>query len=54
VQTTKGSDAVDRHRDGGGHPGQDSAVEQDPATGDFADVNELLRVLIARSAPTEP
>jgi hypothetical protein len=54
VQTAKWSEATDRHWDGGGHPGHDSPVEQDPTTGRLANVDELLGVLIARLAPTEP
>jgi len=54
VQTPKGSEAADCHRDRGGHPGHDPPVEQDPAAGRLANVDELLGVLIARLAPTEP
>jgi hypothetical protein len=53
VQTAKGSEAAAGHRDGGGHPGHDSPVEQDPATGRLSDLDELLGVLISRVAPTE-
>jgi len=54
VQTAKGSEAGDRHRDRGGHPRHDSPVDQDPATGLLANIGELLGVLILRLAPTEP
>jgi hypothetical protein len=54
VQTAKWSEAADRHRDRGGHPGHDPPIEQDPATGRLANVDELLGVLIPRLAPTEP
>jgi hypothetical protein len=54
VQTPKGSEAADRHRDSGGHPGHDSPIEQNPATGCLANVDELLGVLSSRLAPTEP
>ena len=54
VQTAKGSDAADRHRDSAGHAGQDSPVEQDPATGYLANIDKLLGSLVPRSAPTEP
>ncbi len=54
MQTAKGSEAADRHRDRGWHPGHDSPVEQDPATGRLANIGELLGVLISRLAPTEP
>ena len=54
MQPAKGSEAADRHRDGDGHPGHDSAVQEDPATGGFANIDQLLGVLISRLAPTEP
>ena len=40
MQSAKRSDANDRHQDGGGHPGQDSPVEQDPATDYLANIHE--------------
>jgi hypothetical protein len=54
VQTAKRPDAADGHRDQRGHPGLDSPVEQDSATGCLANIDELPGVLIARLAPTEP
>ncbi len=54
MQTAKGSEAADRHRDRGWHPGHDSPIEQDPATGRLPNIDEVLGVLISRLAPTEP
>ena len=54
MQTAKRSDAADRHRDGGGHTGHDSPVEQDPATDHLANLDKLPGALVPRSAPTEP
>jgi hypothetical protein len=53
VQTAEGSQAANRDRDGARHAGHDPRIEQDPATGHPADLNEP-RLVIASPAPTEP
>jgi hypothetical protein len=54
VQTAEWPDAADRYRNRARHARQDSLIEQDPAAGYFADLHELPRALVPRSAPTEP
>jgi hypothetical protein len=54
VQAAERPDAADRNGDRGWHPGHDPPVEQDPPTGNFADVDQLVRVLVLLATPTEP
>jgi hypothetical protein len=39
VKTAKWSDAENRYRDGRRHAGQDSPVQEDPATRNFANID---------------
>jgi hypothetical protein len=54
METAKWPEAADRYRNRAGHAGQDSLVEQDPATGYHPDIHELPGILVFRPAPTEP
>ena len=54
VQPTERSDAADGDGDGGRHPPDDPAVEEDPPAADRADVDQLARVLVLLATPTEP
>lgn len=54
MQAAKRSDPANRDRDDARHAWHDSPVQQDPAPGQLADVDQVGRPLIAAPAPTEP
>lgn len=54
MQPTKRSDATDGDGDGGRHPRDDPAVEEDPPAAERADVDQLARILVLLATPTEP
>ena len=54
MQAAEWSDPADGDGDRVRHPRDNPAVEEDPPAGHLADADQLVRVLILSSTPTEP